>query len=132
MNLANDASADPLREQTWKLGWLLHHSSLPCRLHLFLLCIWFCCFFNTFLDWRPIEFLGPAWQIAALHYLICQTRSLSRVARTHCYKPTSVVPNFSSSVQFPTTTSAIAKLDRLATWRGANAKELRRRAMIKT
>jgi len=37
MNLANDASADAPSEQTWKLGWLLHHSSLPYKLHLFLL-----------------------------------------------------------------------------------------------
>lgn len=38
MNLANDASADPLSEQTWKVGWLLDHSSFPYKLHLFLLC----------------------------------------------------------------------------------------------
>jgi len=38
MNLANDASADPLSEQAWKSGWLLDLSSLRYKLHLFLLC----------------------------------------------------------------------------------------------
>jgi len=49
MNLANDASADPPSEQTWKVGWLLDHSSLP-KLSRFL---------PISLDWRPIGLLGP-------------------------------------------------------------------------